>query len=159
MAKYRKLSLEELKELEKEFINFLIVNGIDAKQWEGIKHTNVSLANELIATFSDFVLESIFKKATYIELRSSKSLRIFKFNMESLLEVGLSIPIESDGDFTNQDWVKNAFENPPTYLKTYCREDEYKKGREIEMFELTINGAVITDERLFEIIQEASQCY
>jgi len=159
MAKYRILSLEELKELEKEFINFLILNGIDAKQWEGIKAFDVSMADELIVTFSDFVFESIFKKATYIEQRSSKSLRIFKFNKQDMLEVGLSIPLESDGDFTKENWVKSALENPPSYLKTYSRAREYTEGREKEMFALTSNGAVITDERLFDVLAEASQLH
>ena len=35
--KYRRLTIDELKELEQEFIQFLINNGIEGNDWEKIK--------------------------------------------------------------------------------------------------------------------------
>ena len=37
MAKYRLLSSDELKALEKEFVEYLVVNGITADEWERLK--------------------------------------------------------------------------------------------------------------------------
>lgn len=35
--KYRRLTAEELSGLEKEFVHYLIINGIDAQEWEKLK--------------------------------------------------------------------------------------------------------------------------
>ena len=37
VTKYRRLTIEELQNLEKEFISFLVVNGIPSEDWEQIK--------------------------------------------------------------------------------------------------------------------------
>ena len=37
MPKYRLLTQDELNELEHEFINYLVLNGITAEDWEDIK--------------------------------------------------------------------------------------------------------------------------
>ena len=50
--RYRKLSLEELKPLDKEFINFLVVNGVSAKDWTVIKTKNPKQADKILDAFS-----------------------------------------------------------------------------------------------------------
>ena len=48
MPKYRLLTLEELQELEKEFVEYLVLNGITADDWEKIKKENPSSARHII---------------------------------------------------------------------------------------------------------------
>ena len=79
MTNYRPLTDLELKELEKEFVQFLIVNGIDAQQWAAMKANDISTANKLIATFGDFVFESILLKANFIAIRKQNIIRLFRF--------------------------------------------------------------------------------
>jgi hypothetical protein len=40
MAKYRLLTLEELKSMEKEFVDFLVLNGIPGEDWVKLKDTD-----------------------------------------------------------------------------------------------------------------------
>ena len=51
--KYRELTTLELKELEKEFIDYLIVNGITADDWVKIKEEQQEKAEDIITLFSD----------------------------------------------------------------------------------------------------------
>ena len=38
MVKYRALTHEELESMEKEFIDFLVLNGITGEDWEKLKN-------------------------------------------------------------------------------------------------------------------------
>lgn len=51
MAKYRLLTHEELIELEKEFIDFLILNSIVASDWMKIKNEEPEKATRFIHLF------------------------------------------------------------------------------------------------------------
>lgn len=57
MAKYRLLTHEELIELEKEFIDFLILNSIVASDWMKIKNEEPEKATRFI-----FFLVTLFLK-------------------------------------------------------------------------------------------------
>ena len=46
--KYERLSKNELEELEKEFVDFLVVNGITAQDWVAIKENEPLNADEII---------------------------------------------------------------------------------------------------------------
>ncbi len=152
MTKYRLLTDGELNELEKEFVQFLIVNGIDAQQWTAMKANDISTANKLIATFGDFVFESILHKANFIEIRKQNIIRLFKCEQENMVEVGLTIDDGCEGDFTDAQWVAQAMVNVPLHVKHYERKMPYKNTRALDMFALTQQGGVITDGALFDAI-------
>ena len=152
MSIYRPLTDLELKELEREFVQFLIVNGIDAKQWTAMKANDISTANQLIDTFGDFVFESILLKANFIEIRKRNIIRLFKCGNENMFEVGLTIDDDCEGDFTDANWLAQAIKNVPVHVKHYERKIAYKNTRAQDMFALTQLGGVITDGALFEVI-------
>ena len=77
MVKYRRLSIEELEELEKEFIQFLAVNGIDAAKWQDLKQNQIEEANEFIDSFSDLVFGKSLEGVQYIEHRTASDYKIF----------------------------------------------------------------------------------
>ena len=157
MSIYRPLTDLELKELEKEFVQFLIVNGIDAQEWTTMKANDISTANKLIATFGDFVFESILLKANFIEIRKQNIIRLFKCDQENMLEVGLTIDDGCEGDFTDASWVAQAIKNVPVHVKHYERQIAYKNTRAQDMFALTELGGVITDGELFKVIVGAGK--
>jgi hypothetical protein len=64
--KYRLLSQEELNELRQEFIKFLIINGIDAAEWENLKKENPSTVKGIIEQFSESVFEGICRKISFL---------------------------------------------------------------------------------------------
>ena len=58
MTKYRRLTVEELDEMQQEFIHYLVANGIEAKDWKRLKEKDESQAQLWIDSFS-FLLLSI----------------------------------------------------------------------------------------------------
>ncbi|MDN5213794.1 DUF6495 family protein [Fulvivirgaceae bacterium BMA12] len=150
MPKYRLLSLEELKELEKEFIDYLVVNGITADDWGKIKDEDSSKAAQIIELFSDVVFEGIMRKVKFLELRTRSELKVFQCLADKLVLVGMSAEPNQEVDFTNPDFVKNAMVEPPSGLKVYTSEKPYEDKREIELFKIIQAGGVIVDDRLFK---------
>lgn len=67
LSGYRLLRVDELQEMEKEFILFLSANGIEGTQWEKIKFENPDKVQKLIAQFSHMVWERIFDGKAYME--------------------------------------------------------------------------------------------
>ncbi len=150
MPKYRLLSLEELKELEKEFVDYLVVNGITADDWEKIKQEDSKKAAQIIELFSDVVFEGIMRKVKFLEVRTRSELKVFQCLADKLVLVGMSAGPDKDVDFTNPDFIKNAMVDPPSGLKVYTSEKTYDGKREIELFKMIQAGAVIVDDRLFK---------
>lgn len=149
MAKYRLLSQEELKELEKEFIDYLVVNGITADAWEEIKKTQKSRANEIIDLFSDVVFEGIMRKVQFLDYRSEKSLKSFQCLDEKMVMVGIDISENSDLNLLDvKDFTKMKEEAPS--IKVYTTEKKYSKQRELELFDMTNAGCEISKGELFK---------
>lgn len=83
--KYARLTLSDLKDLEKEFIEFLIVNGIAADEWEAIKKEDKEKTEKIIDQFSDVVWESILRKNKLVEKRSKDQLTVCYVENDELI--------------------------------------------------------------------------
>lgn len=143
--KFRRLTLEELNELEKEFIEFLIVNGIEAQDWTDLKENEPDKAEKIVEQFSDVVFTSIFRKNQFVDLIAKNEIRCFQFLENKVVLVG----VKSNADTT--DFRKNT----PTELskqefEVYNTDKTFSKSREEEMFELIENGATLSDGSLFK---------
>ena len=121
--KYERISIDELEKLEKEFIDFLVVNGISAADWVSIKENEPLTADKIINQFSDVVWESILRSTKYLDKIENKISYFFECNLE---EINLIIINKS----TNKQKKTSK---------------KYKKIREIEMFEMILSGCVISD--------------
>jgi hypothetical protein len=109
--------------LEKEFIDFLVVNGISATDWVSIKENEPLTADKIINQFSDVVWESILRSTKYLNKIENKISYFFECNSE---EINLIIINKS----TNKQKKTSK---------------KYNKIREIEMFEMIMSGCVISD--------------
>jgi hypothetical protein len=143
--KYRKLSSNELEELEKEFVDFLIVNGITADVWVDLKEKDNSKADSIIDSFSDVVFEGVFRKVKYLEFVTPTSLKCFQCLENEIILVGLDSENSSDIDFTANDWMSNL-----KNVKIYNSSKVYKEVRELELFNMVQKGASISDGTLFK---------
>lgn len=152
MAKYRLLTLEELKELEKEFIDYLIINGIAADDWEKMKANNPDNADEFVSLFSNVVFERIMRKTNYLESRKPHELKVFHCLADKMILVGMSAPGQQEIDFTNPDYIQKAIRNPPEGLKIYTCDKKYEKPREVEIFELLQHGYTIAVGNLYKTL-------
>jgi hypothetical protein len=152
MPKYRLLTLEELQALEKEFIDYLVVNGITADMWVEIKEKDIEQANAVVATFSDVVFESILRKTKYLEIRTPHFIYAYQCNTDSLVLVAIETPESSEVDFTNPSYVAQAMQNPPKSLSIYSKSKPYSKVRELELFDMLQAGCQMTDDKLFKAL-------
>ena len=145
MTKYRRLTLVELEEFNKEFIDFLVVNGIIANDWVRMKKDNPEKADLVIDKFSDVVFESSMRKIRYLEFVSPKSIKCFQCLDSDITLVGLDAEKDSSADFTIQNWQDNTSD-----LSVYTQTKTYNKVRELELFDMIQAGASISNGELFK---------
>ena len=150
--KYRTLELIELEELKKEFIDFLVLNGIPADEWERIKKEDKQSATATIDLFSDVVFESIMRKTKFLEFRDSKHLHVFQCLQDQLILVAMEVDKEEEVDFLNPDFLSSAMLTPPKGVKVFTTTKNYSETRELELFKMIQKGCIITDDRLFKAL-------
>ncbi|NJN28628.1 MAG: hypothetical protein HC819_22950 [Cyclobacteriaceae bacterium] len=152
MVKYRSLRADELQALETEFVEYLILNGIMADDWQKIKAENREKALQIIDHFSDVVFEKILRKTRFVEVRQSKKLEIFQCLDDRFVVVGLDAVHIDGADFTSSKFVTGAMQHPPAGLEVYTAERPYKYAREMEIFALIENGGHLCDGALFKTL-------
>lgn len=150
--KYKLLSSDELKTLEKEFIDYLIINGITADLWENMKKDKPKEANQILELFSDVVFEGIMQKIRFLEFRSSHDLKIFQCLKDKMVLVGLSLPKHLNLDIRDPEQLERLAQNPPSEASVYTSEKTYGQAREEELFKMTEQGCLITDDKMFKVL-------
>lgn len=143
--KYRLLTAGELKELEPEFVNYLVVNGIVADDWQRMKEKEPEKAKRIIDLFSDVVFESIFRKAQFLEYVGENEIRTFQCLDEKIVLVGLTCT--APGVDLRTDDLSTL-----TNAKVYTTEKKYGKKRQEELFDMVNAGCVISNGDLFKQI-------
>lgn len=149
MPKYRLLTKDELHTFEKEFVQFLVVNGIEPEKWEYIKENDVPSMDKIIELFSDVILESVLRKVNFIEIRSKKYVQA----IQCLSDKMISIALEDSAADAEKTGAEEQRENS---LSIYKSEKNYAGVRETEIFELLQKGYQISDGDLFKKLQLAS---
>ncbi len=149
---YRLLTTEELQSLEKEFIEYLVLNGITADDWVKLKENNINAAEDIITLFSDVVFEGILRKAKFIEKRDTHHLHIYQCLEEKLVLVAMEADPEEPVNFNDPLFIQYAAATPPASLKIFTKSKLYSKKREIELFEMLNSGGIITDDKLFKAL-------
>jgi hypothetical protein len=141
--RFRRLTKDELVHLEKEFVQFLAVNGVEAQDWESFKTTNPKFCEEKIDEFSDVVIGGVLHKAKYAEHCSKNDWMLFKLEEESVH----LIVIHSDQiDLTSQSIGEEDY----CKIEVFKKSKSYSKNKEDDLFEMMQQGCVITDGVLFE---------
>lgn len=152
MAKYRLLTDEELNELQKEFVDYLILNGIVAADWVKLKNEDPEGANKIIHLFSDVVFEKIMRTTQFLELRRNGELRILQCLEDRFVVTGLDASNIQGVDFNDAEYLKEVMRNPPLNVKIFTTEILYKNSREEELFKMTELGYQISDGKLFKTL-------
>ena len=146
------LTTEELQELEKEFIEFLILNGIAAKDWLSIKTEHPQKAMRMVELFSDVVFNRILRQTRFLERREQKELKTLQCLDEKFILVGLNASKIHDANLSDENYMKAAIADPPSGLEIYTSDIAYNKSREEEIFDLVENGFEIADGKLFKTL-------
>ena len=149
MAKFRTLTHAELESMQKEFIDFLVLNGITSEDWEKLKQNNPDNAEGICEAFSDVVFTKILKNCRYIENHSPKHLvAIFCDNAEMHLQ-GLEAPVESNIDFTSPQDFELLKTAPPKGIKKIRTQKKYNTERDLEIWNMLNNGFFISNQKLY----------
>ncbi len=150
--KYKRLTTEELQQLEKEFVNFLASAQITGPDWEKMKKNEVEKAEELIDVFSDVVYDKVMSKIKFVDYRDEKTLNIFNCTEDKIILIGLRVKEHSSLDLTAADVFTQWNDNNTSAVNVIRSEKKYMKERGMEVFELLQNGCLITDDRLFNLL-------
>lgn len=155
--KYRRLTTEELAELETEFIRFLVSNTVTGDDWEKIKKEDPEKAEGLIEIFSDIVFDKTISKIEYLEMKTPKDLKIFRCNKDDIELMGLKIEGESDLDLTadiSSEEMMIKLQSSDAKLQLYSANKKYKnENREQELFQMMQWGSLISDGKLFHLLR------
>ncbi len=155
--KYRRLTTEELAELEQDFIQFLASNSITGEDWVRMKTENLNKSEDLIDTFSDLIFERTLKKVEHLEFKTSKNMKLFHCLEDKIIMMGLTVDGNSNLDFTKpSDPAKmiDELKESSAQLKLYQAEKQFSKQREMELFEMMENGCLISKGELFYTLQK-----
>lgn len=153
--RYRRLTNDELQELEKEFVRFLASNTVTGEDWEKIKKEDHDKAEKLIEMFSDIVFEKTISKIEYLEYRSPKDLKVFYCKDELIEMVGITVEGKSDIDFSKEidaEKMLHQINNSKASLKLMAANKKYKKTKELEIFDMMQWGCLISDGKLFQTL-------
>ncbi len=157
--KYRYLSDQELQLLEKDFVHFLVANGIDNDEWVRVNTESKEKALEIVGLFSDVVIEKAIENVNYLEFRSAKSLKIFHCKEDEIILIGLDIDEESSLDFTEANSAEKAIEEGTDAIKTYKTKKAYHPNRAEEIFKMMEAGCYIVDGKFYNTLNHLRKAY
>lgn len=155
--KYRRLTSEELEELEQDFIRFLASNSITGEDWISMKKNSPDKSNELIDLFSDLIFERTLKKVEHLEFKTPNDIKLFHCMEDKIVMIGLFIEGHSGIDFTQPtapDKMLEQLRNSNAQLKLYQAEKQFSGQREMELFEMMENGCLISKGELFYTLEQ-----
>ena len=156
--KYRRLTNEELADLEKDFVRFLAANTVTADDWKKLSADDPERAEKLIELFSDIIFERTLEKVEYLEFKTPKDVKTFQFQEKKIVMNGLRIQGESDLDLTDNlepEQMLKQLKSSGASLQMYSAEKIYRNGRTREMFGMMENGALISrDGALFNALEQ-----
>ena len=152
MPKYRRLTLQELEPLEQEFVEYLVLNGIAADDWEKMKAESPEKASRIVDLFSDVVFEKILRTTRFIEYRSKSKLLAYQCLEDKMVCVGMTVPENAAFDFRDTTMINRAAQSPPAGLGVFTKDIAYEQPREAVLFRLLSNGFEISDGHLFKTL-------
>lgn len=155
--KYRRLSIQELEILEKDFVQFLAANHITAEDWIKLKSTNLTKVDQLIEIFSDIVVEKTLKNLKYLEFIAPKDIKSFYCGENEIHLRGIRMEEGATGSFLEMQLPLDLVElvkKEDVKLQIYSGEKAYTLPREQEIFQMLENGCLIAKEgNLFNLLK------
>lgn len=148
--KYTRLPLKDLKDLEKEFIEFLALNGVPAEDWEKMKKNDLDKVEGIIDQFSDVIWESVLRKTEMVELRRKDTLTVCRV-VEGELSTLVIKTYEGEIDLTQANEVDEALSNLENY-EVNLRIDNITKPVTEQLFELLQIGFYITKSEKYKAV-------
>ncbi len=151
--KFRRLTDNELAQLEKRFIQFLVANTITGDDWAKIKVDRPEEAQKLIDIFSEMMFKTSLQKIEFLKFSEPKEIKIFRCGQENITLMGLVADDKTPVDFTQPFNTKQIMQYTEG-LSIYRSEKKYASDREQELFKMMESGCLVTDGLLFGMLEK-----
>ena len=152
--KFRMLTDTELECFEQEFKQFLIVNGVEAKEWEKMNVSNKEKAIQLVELFSDTVLQKVYGKIKYLEHRNISSCLVFKFNKDNIELISINVKIGAKIDLSTPESIHEALINSAHLLTVFKTQKEYSGNKEDEIHLMLETGCVNSTASFWNMLEK-----
>jgi hypothetical protein len=144
VMKYRILNNDELKHLEEELKQFLIVNGVHAEEWEQINKHEPEKALQLVQLFSDNVLEKVYDRIKVLEFRSLGSCMVFHFEDNKIELISVQRKSGSDVDLSTPENIHRSLIHFSDHLTFFKIEKKYSLDRNREIHQMVEQGCYVS---------------
>lgn len=141
--RFRSLTIDELKELETEFKQFLIINQLYNEEWIEMNQKDVEKANALVDLFSDQVLEKVYSKIDFLEKRDKYAFSVFAVTKTDIETITIQSKNQSIELETNAQ-IETALNQHLNKLEIYCGTKRLVKDKCDEVFDLIKEGCSIS---------------
>ncbi len=152
--KFRMLSDDELKALEPELKQFLIVNGLHHEQWELLNHEEPDKAMALVELFSDTVLQKVYQKIEFLEHGSANNCLFFKLSEKEISLISIEVKPSAKIDLSSPEKLHVALTNNFNELNFYASTREFSQERETEIHQLLEQGCIVSSKQMWEALTE-----
>lgn len=152
--KYKRLTKEQLKELQQEFVNFLATQSITGEAWQTLKQEKPQVAEEQLDVFSDLIWEGVLAKVHYVENISAQQMHLFHLTDKEMKLLSVKI-LNPNIDLRTRegfDWFKRNFQSD--FVEYLTASKAYGKDKNLDKFGLIEQGAVITKGALYQWFEQ-----
>ena len=147
--KYKRLTKEQFEALHKEFSNFLATQSIDKAEWDTIKATKTEVAEQELDVFSDLIWEGVLTNAHYLEHFSKNYIFLFHCQ-EKLIQSIVLKALDTSIDFMQKEGLQWLSDNLFTdNVEIHLGKKEYEQERNLALFDLIKQGAILSDGQLY----------
>lgn len=147
--KYRRLTKQQLEELQPEFVNFLATQSITDEEWKNLKEEKPAVAEDEVDVFSDLIWEGVLTKVGYLENISMQHMHFFYCAEKEMKLISVKV-MNPEIDLTTSigfNWFKKNWQSDfveyLTASKAYVEEN-------LDKFKLIEQGAAITKGDLYK---------
>ena len=141
--RFRSLTIDELKELETEFKQFLIINQVYNEEWIEMNKKDLEKANSLVDLFSDQVLEKVYSKIDFLEKRDKYAFSVFAVTKNDIETITIQSKNQTIELFTNAQ-IETALNQYLNELEIFCGTKKLAKEKCDEVFDLIKEGCEIS---------------
>jgi hypothetical protein len=151
--KYRLLTDEELRLLEDDLKQFLVVNQVYKEEWEEMNKSKPDVALEMIELFSDNVLQIVYEKVKFLEHRTTDSCFVFNCGAEKLELIAFQKKNPTDlVDLSTPEGIHEALTKNAGLLSFFTNEKPYSQARETEIHQMLEQGCVNSTEEFWNAL-------
>jgi hypothetical protein len=151
--RFRCLTNEELKELDAELIQFLILNQVYKEDWAIMNQEDPLKAKQLIELFSDVVLDKVYNKVSFLERQVPRQVCFCSLS-ETNGEMITIEAIDNDLDLTNEEMMDEYLLLSPSKITIYSGKKLFSKTKADEVFLLLNHGFIVSNEERYKNIMQ-----